>query len=188
MRIIERVARVLAALTAGAPAMVALAADQAAAAANEASVWKQHQVSFDYYTESRSYNCQVLEAKVRQLMRQLRVREDLQVQASGCDAGTFSPSHMGTIKMTFSALAPSATNAAASSVPGHWVDVEISPQRSRFLDSGDCELIRSMQSVLSKELSWRGLEYDTSCFPRTVSINDFHIKGAVLEQSASTGG
>jgi hypothetical protein len=45
-----------------------------------------------------------------------------------------------------------------------------------------------MQSVLSKELSWRALEYNTSGFPHTLSINDFQIEGSVLEQSENTSG
>jgi hypothetical protein len=188
MRTIERLVCVLAASAAMAPLRVVPADDQSAARANELSVWEQHQAHFDYYSETRLYSCQVLEKKVRQLLRQLGVRQDLQVQASGCNAGTFSSSHMGTVNVTFYALAPSSMNAAANGVPGHWVNMDISPLRSRFLDGGDCELIRSMQSVLSKELSWRALQYNTSCFPHTLSTNDFHIEGSVLAQSENTSG
>lgn len=188
MQTIKRLVCVLATSSAIAPAMVVLAVEQSAPATKEISVWEQHQVSFDYYSQTRSYSCQVLEGKVRQLLRQLGVRSDLQVRASGCDAGTFAASHMGTIHVTFYALAPSSMSDAANGVPSHWVNMDISPQRSRFLDSGDCEALRSMQSVLSKELSWRQLEYNISCFPQTLPVNDFHIKGLLLEPAGNTSG
>jgi hypothetical protein len=188
MRTIEPMVCVLAAAAALAPGMAVLAADPATPAANEISVWEQHQSHIDYYSQTRSYGCEVLEQKVRKLLRQLGARADLQVQASGCAAGTFSPSHVGTLNVTFYALAPSSTPAAADGVPSRWVTVDISPQQSRFLDGGDCELMRSMQAALSKDLSWRALQYTTSCFPGTLTINDFQIKGLILEQAAKASG
>ena len=50
---------------------------------------------------------------------------------------------------------------------------------------GECELIDQLKSFVTKSFSLRQLDYQTSCFPREVTIADYHVSGEVLEAAVA---
>jgi hypothetical protein len=157
-------------------------------ALSEPALWQQHQAAIHYFARGTSYSCSGIEDKVRQILLYAGARRDLQVRASGCDQGPFLPSHMASITVNFYALAPAADSAAADAIAGEWVNLSLTPARSRFLQSSDCDLVRAMKGVLTASFSWQGLEFGASCFPYAGAANSFAVKGAVLQPIVGKSG
>jgi hypothetical protein len=59
--------------------------------------------------------------------------------------------------------------------------VAISARSPHFMDSGDCELVQSMQALVTRNFDLHDLNYRASCFPHTVSIDDFSLTAEALK-------
>ncbi len=113
------------------------------------------------------------------MLRFMGARKDMKVQASGCP-GLNAPSHSAWVDVDFYSLAPAA-DATANTVPARWTELKITPQHPNFMSDGDCELMQSIKEMTTKSFSLRGLEYRTSCFPHSLSMDGFSVKGETLK-------
>ena len=176
-------------LSGGASLVAGAAPPAAAPAATEASAWQHHHAAFSYFGLTSTYTCDGLEQKVRQIMKFLGARGDLQVAAQGCPRGPDTLSHSAWVTLDFDTLALAAADApAAEIVPARWTAFKIDTQRPFFIDAGDCELIDQMRPVLVPNFSWRNLDYSTSCTPHEITLLDFRVNGEVLKSTAKDAG
>jgi hypothetical protein len=184
-RIFMRSIKSLAALS-GAALCLAAGAGAALAASEEAQpgVWTHHQASTAWFGQTSHYTCPGLEETLKHVLLYLGARPDLQVTASCPDPIT--PVRTAVVKTDFYTLQP-ASSGAGDTVSGRWVAVRLtaqSPSQYPYLGTGECELLYQFKDLLSKSFSFRDLKYQTSCFPHSVTLLDYSIRGQVLQPEA----
>ncbi len=158
----------------------ATAGQTAAGASAERSAWKHHHAAFQYYGLTALYTCDGLEDKVKQILLFLGARKDAQVQATGCFRGPNSPSHEAFVTVDFDTLQAAPESSDADIVQAHWAATQVTPRRPQFMDEGDCELVDGMRAVVKEGFSWRGLDYNASCVPYSLTLGGFNVRGEVL--------
>jgi hypothetical protein len=143
--------------------------------------WQHHKLTFNYTGFTTLYTCDGLEAQVRQILLHLGARKDAKVRATGCPGPGNSPSSTAWVNVDFYALAP-ATEAATGldRISARWAPVELTPRRPSFMGDGDCELIQGMKDLITQNFALRDVEYRTDCFPHTLTIDAFAVKGQAL--------
>jgi hypothetical protein len=154
-----------------------------------ASTWQHHKTSFTYSGFTSAYTCDGLAERVRQMLELLGARKGVSVTAGACPGGPSTPSHMIIVDVDFYSLAPAVTPAAgaasdaSSTVNAQWRPIKFLPHSPGYMGAGDCELLQSMKDFINKNFTLRDLEYRTDCFPNTVSMNAYSVKGQALRYS-----
>jgi hypothetical protein len=159
------------------------AAEPAAASTTDvvSGAWQHHNVTFSYYGVTARFTCDGLEDHVRQILLHLGARKDLTVYANGCPGPINTPSNSAFVHADFYALAPAAGADGSDRVMARWTALEVTPRRPGFMGDGDCELIQGMKDIITKNFSLRDVEYRTSCFPHSISMDGFAVKGQALK-------
>jgi len=147
---------------------------------SQSAIWEHHHAKIDYVGFTTLYSCSGLESKVQAILEFLGARRDMTVHASGCMGGPDIPTHTAWVDADFYSPTPAA-DGSADAVAARWMAFQNNYQHPIFMDSGDCELIQSMQDALTKNLAARGLTYMTDCFPHEVHDGDFKVSGEALE-------
>jgi hypothetical protein len=175
-------AALLAALACGAP--VSFAAAQGADGTSGDIVtgtWQHHKGTFDYFGVTTLYTCDGLEGHVGQILRHLGARKDVHVSARGCPGPYNTPSHTAWVEADFYTLAPAAGAAAGSgTVDARWTPIQVTQRSPYFMAAGDCELIREMKDLITKNFSLRDVVYRAECVPYQYTQDPFSIKGQAL--------
>lgn len=148
--------------------------------------WVHRHAMFTYFGISSLYSCDGLEDNIRALLVHLGARkEDVKVNARGCPYGSSVPSRNSIIELDFYSLSPSADGNSADSVPARWTPVLVSETHPYFMGRGDCELIQELKDILSKNFSFRDLNYRTDCVPYQQHVNQFSVKAEALKPLAA---
>jgi hypothetical protein len=148
------------------------------------AVWQHRKLTFNYVGFTTAFTCDGLDTHVRQILLHLGARKDAKVTATGCPGPGNPPSKTAWVAVDFYALAPATdASAPADRVSARWSPVELTPQRPSFMDDGDCELIQGMKDLITQNFTLRDVEYRTDCFPHTVTIDGFAVKGQALRAS-----
>ncbi len=163
-----------------ATALVLASVQLARAADTQSAIWEHHHAKINYVGFTTLYTCSGLESKVQAILEFLGARRDMTVHASGCMGGPDIPTHTAFVEADFYSPAPAA-DGSPDAVAARWTPFQLTYQHPIFMDSGDCELIQSMQDTFKKNLSAHGLVYTTDCFPHEVHDGDFKVSGEVLE-------
>jgi hypothetical protein len=140
--------------------------------------WQHHHATFYYFGLTSLYTCDGLKGKVTQILLYLGARPDLKVETTAC-AHLTAPVHSAYVTADFDTLTV-ASSATAPTVKGQWKPFIVAPHRPNFMGVGECELINQMKPSITAGFSLRDLQYDTSCFPRSVTIADYSVKGETL--------
>jgi hypothetical protein len=148
------------------------------------AVWQRHQAMIHYFGLTALYSCDGFENKVRQLLLYLGARPDLKVNAIGCNRAFESPGRLADVNADFYTLAP-AGEAAASTVTAQWTSVMLRPMVPMFMGYGDCELVRQVKSVVTRDFSNRDLNYSTACTPHEETVSDYQLRGEFLKPLSS---
>jgi hypothetical protein len=175
-------------LFAAALGAIALGCGPAMADAPQATTWQHHHENFTYFGITALYSCDGLEGKISQILLFLGARKDLRVQAGGCPRGSSSPSRMATVTADFDTLSAAADAPAAQIVQAQWTPFKLDARHPMFMGEGDCELMRAVQPMLTRDFSLRSLDYSVACTPHQLSIADFGVRGEVLKSSAAHSG
>jgi hypothetical protein len=141
--------------------------------------WQHHHATFYYYGLTSLYTCDGLKEKVRQILLYLGARPDLKVETTAC-ARLVAPVHSAYVTADFDTLTV-ANSSTSPTVKGYWKPFVVAPHRPYFMGVGECELINQMKPSIIAGFSLRDLHYDTSCFPRSVTIADYGVKGETLQ-------
>ncbi len=143
--------------------------------------WVHRHAMFTYFGISSLYSCDGLEDNIRALLVHLGARkEDAKVNARGCPHGSSVPGRNSIIELDFYSLSPSADANSANTVPARWTPVLVSETQPYFMGRGDCELVQELKDILSKNFSFRGLNYRTECVPYQQHVNQFSVKAEAL--------
>jgi hypothetical protein len=169
--------------------LAGLAAANIAAAADAASpdgqivtgTWEHRHASFTYFGITSLYSCSGLETNIRALLQHLGARKDIKVDARGCPYGYDVPGRNAIVDMDFYTLAPTGDANAANVVQARWVPVVVNSTKPSSMGHGNCELVEQMKDAISKNFSFRDLNYRTDCVPHEVNIDDFGIKAQALK-------
>ncbi len=178
-----RTAVIGAALLAAAPLLAAPAAAAATTAATTTPVaarWQKHELSFDYHGFTSYYTCEGLQDKVKQILLLFGARPGARVDATGCPTPN-TPSATAWVKLQFESLGNSGTNGGADSVAASWQPVELRPNRPFSMGQGECEIVEKLKPVLTAGFDLQDLEYRTRCVPHQIGINDYSVRGKVLQ-------
>jgi hypothetical protein len=159
--------------------------------AAEPGVWHEHAVELDYMGFTSTYSCDGLRSKLELLLHQLKARADAKVDTYGCERGYGVPSRFPHAKLTFATLqpvdaaaAPSATAAAAATVPGSWQAVALEPHRPFELQDGDCELMEQFRDKVLPAFATRAAQVRTQCVPHQDMGGPFSLRLQVFASSA----
>jgi hypothetical protein len=147
------------------------------------STWQHHKVSFNYVGFTTLYTCDGLEDQVSQILRHLGARKDVHVTASGCPGPFNEPSHDAFVDADFYTLAPATDSAGSAAVKARWTALQLTSHHPSFMGDGDCELVREMKDLITKNFSLRNVDYRTDCFPHDVTLDEFSVKVQALRAS-----
>jgi hypothetical protein len=158
------------------------AADDSAAGPAIAGTWVHRHANFTYCGVTALYSCDGLEDNIRALLVHLGARKaDAKVNARGCPHGPSVPGHNAIVELDFYSLAPGADANAANTVQAHWAPVVVNTTHPYFMGRGDCELVEELKDILSKNFSFRDLNYRTDCVPYQEYPDPFSIKAEALK-------
>jgi hypothetical protein len=146
-----------------------------------AGTWEHRHASFTYFGITSLYSCSGLETNIRALLQHLGARKDVKVNARGCPYGYDTPGRNALVDMDFYTLVPSSDSNAADAVQAQWIPVVVNSTKPNFMGHGNCELIEQLKDAISKNFSFRDLDYRTDCVPHEVNIDDFGIKAQTLK-------
>lgn len=156
--------------------------DSSAAGSVVGGTWVHRHANFNYWGVSSLYSCDGLEDDIRSLLLHLGARKsDVKVDARGCPRGPNVPSQTAFVEMDFYSLAPASDANAANSVQARWAPVQVNTTHPDKLGRGGCELIEEMKDIISKNFSFRDLQYRTDCVPYQESPNPFSIHAEALK-------
>jgi hypothetical protein len=168
---------------AGLGAATLASAEEGAAPSGQivSGTWEHHHASFTYFGITSLYSCSGLENNIRALLQHLGARKDVKVNARGCPYGYDVPSRNAIVDLDFFTLTPSSDASAADLVQARWTPVVVNATKPNFMGHGNCELIEQLKDIISKNFSFRDLNYRTDCVPHEVNIDDFGIKAQALK-------
>jgi hypothetical protein len=147
------------------------------------STWQHHKVSFNYVGFTTLYSCDGLEDQVSRILLHFGARKDVHVTATGCPGPFNGPSHDAFVDADFYTLAPAADTPGAAAVKARWTALKLTSRNPSFMGDGDCELVREMKDLITKNFSLRNLEYRADCFPHDVTLDEFSVKVQALRAS-----
>jgi hypothetical protein len=147
-----------------------------------ASSWTHHHESFYYfgtvgYTGGRGVHAR-LEGTVKNLLMFLGARPNLKVRAYDCVHGILPCS---LVTADFDTLSAAANAAGADTTQAVWTPFYISAQHPLFMGERDCQLMQTLQPMLTKDFSLRQLDYNLDCRPHQVLMGDYRVQGEVLK-------
>lgn len=161
---------------------VIAAEDNSASGPVVAGTWVHRHANFTYWGVTALYSCDGLEDNIRSLLVHLGARkDDVKVNARGCPRGPSVPSHNSLIELDFYSLAPSTDANAANTVQARWSPVLVNTTHPYFMGRGDCELVQELKDILSKNFSFRDLDYRTDCVAYQEDPNQFSVKAEALK-------
>jgi hypothetical protein len=143
------------------------------------ATWQHHKVNFSYFGITSLYSCTGLETNIRSILLYFGARKDAKVTAQGCPQGPDVPGRYAIIDTDFYSLAPSSDS--SDTVPAQSMPVIVSPRQPYFVSGGDCELIKEMKDLITKNFSLSDLKYRTDCIPYEVNVEDFRIEAQALK-------
>ena len=153
---------------------------QPASAATVPAVWKQTKIEFHYFGRTSRYSCDGLRDKVRALLLDMGVRNDLRLRTSGCEIGRISLVGINPgLSIEFSAPALQAD--ADNSFDARYVPFNFRQDAFRNLTIGDCELVEEFVRQVIPKLAVRNLQRDVTCVPYQQSGGSYRVSGEVLK-------
>lgn len=176
-------------LTAGAAVFALLALPRVSAAEDGSTdgavvtgTWVHRHANFTYWGVTALYSCDGLEDNIRALLVHLGARKnDVKVSARGCPHGPSIPGRNAIVDLDFYSLSPGTDANSANTVQARWTPVSVNTTHPYFMGRGDCELVQELKDILTKNFSFRDLNYRTDCVPYQENIDQFSVKAEALK-------
>lgn len=173
------------------------AAEEQPAGVSTPAVWKRQKLEFHYFGRTSRYSCDGLRDKVRAMLLDMGVRNDLKVIAHGCEIGRINLQGLNPgLSLDFHAPVPRGTSdAAAAPASGGAAPAgeDARPFEARYesfnfrqdafrnLNVGDCELVEEFVRQVLPRLTARGLKSDIACVPYQHQGGSYRVSGEVLK-------
>ena len=164
---------------------VLLTALPATAAETADAVWKQQEIEFSYLSLVVAYSCELMEARIKMLLRHVGAADDIEVTMQPC-TGYDRPQRRLRITARFSTLAP-AGDGDVEIVKAAWSEVQLGKRHPRSIDDSDCELLEHFQEHLLSKIEHEVIEGNTGC-DATRRSTVGHLKLKVLKPVAADVG
>lgn len=167
---------------------VSAAEDSSAAGAVVTGIWVHRHANFTYWGVTALYSCDGLEDNIRALLVHLGARKkDVKVSARGCPNGPSIPGRNALVDLDFYSLSPGSDANSANTVQARWTPVSVTTTHPYFMGRGDCELVQELKDILTKNFSFRDLNYSTDCVPYQENIDQFSVKAEALKPLLAAG-
>lgn len=161
--------------------LVSAAEDGSDAGAVVTGTWVHRHANLTYWGVTALYSCDGLEEKIRALLVHLGARKnDVKVSARGCPNGPSIPGRNALVDLDFYSLSPGSDANTAGTVQARWTPVSVNTTHPYFMGRGDCELVQELKDILTKNFSFRDLNYRTDCVPYQENIDQFSVKAEAL--------
>ena len=164
---------------------VAAAAEPPPAGLGVPAVWKRQTLEFHYFGRTSRYSCDGLRDKMRALLLEMGVRNDLRIRTSGCEIGRISLAGLNPgLSIEFSAPVPrdaADTGAADKPFEARYTAFDFHQDAFRNLNIGDCELVEEFARQVLPRLSARDLKQDITCVPYQSGAGTYRVSGVVLK-------
>lgn len=125
------------------------------------AVWKKQEVKFSYLSTEVAYSCELMEARVKMLLRHVGAAEDVKVTMPPC-LGFDRPQNRFRITAEFSTLVPAA-NSDTDTVKAQWHDVTLGKNHPQSLDDSDCELVEHFTKHLLPAIEHEVVDGKAQC-------------------------
>jgi hypothetical protein len=153
----------------------------ATAAETVDAVWKQQEIEFSYLSLVVAYSCDLMEARIKMLLRHVGAADDIEVTMQPC-TGYDRPQRRLRITARFSTLI-SAGEDDVDIVKAAWSEVQLGKRHPKSIDDGDCELLEHFQEHLLSTIEHEIIEGNTGC-DATRRSTVGHLKLKVLKPAA----
>ena len=140
----------------------------ATAAETVDAVWIEQEIEFTYLGLNAAYSCDLMEARIRMLLRHVGAADDVDVTTSPCP-GYDRPQLRLPMTARFSTLVP-AGDGDVDVVKAAWSVVELGKRHPRSIDDRDCELLEHFQKFLLSTIEHEVIEGNTGCGATRQSI------------------
>ncbi|NKB38411.1 MAG: hypothetical protein GKR93_14810 [Gammaproteobacteria bacterium] len=142
--------------------------------------WKVHQVRFRFVGFSTAYTCDSIEYTLSRLLKILGARDDVRAEAS-CTSGR-NPNRVQRVKLAFALpVLANDTDVSAEVFPARWEEVKVVGHSSRYLDSGDCELLEQFEREVMPKLQVKNTGRKIRCVPYRSELNRIRLKVSALK-------
>jgi hypothetical protein len=145
---------------------MAVAAVDAAAATSTPARWRSYDVLLEFHQLPRTYSCDELWYKVRDVLLRLGARPSMTITPYACGFRGGGEARSPSVEVKFQApepLAGSATRYADTTVSEQ--AVRLAPGSPSSLKAGDCEFMRQLQETLLAGLPVRITGSVSGCTP-----------------------
>ena len=149
-------------------AFSALMALPATASETVDAVRKQQEVEFGYISLGVAYSCELMEARIKMLLRHVGAEKDVDVTVTPC-TGFDLPQRRLEISAGFSTLVR-AGEGDVDRVKAEWTEVQLGKGHPQSIDDSDCELLEYFQKYLLSTIDHEVLEGTTGCSASRRSI------------------
>ena len=158
------------------------AAPTAQSPTSQSATWVAHDINLNLYNLPRSYFCDELREKFRDVLLALGARPDLSVLTSRCEPGSRSPS----VRVRFSM--PEIIESAAKGgtvVEASAALVRLEPGHPVSLEATDCELLRQIKDGLLAPTSQHVTTFNLACSAPPSRWPRFSLSVRTLQALAS---
>ena len=147
-----------------------------------AAAWKRYEVDLVYMGFTTLYTCGGLKSKVKQLLKHIGVRQDVQVSERGCEYGYQKVADFPHLKIVFfaAAIPEEGSREVGEPVLGLWKAVAIKRNTPRGLEWGDCELVEQFRDRVLSKLTTRNMAGDVNCIPHQLVGNRIDLRFEIL--------
>lgn len=150
--------------------------------AEVAAAWTMHQIDLTYMGFTTRYTCGGLKSKMRLLLRQVGVRDDIKIVERNCEYGYGRVADFPRLKITF--FAPSIPQPGQTDVGepvlGVWKPVVLKKNSPKGLEMGDCELVEIFRDRILPKFVTRAVTGDVNCIPHQLVGNRIDLRFEVL--------
>jgi len=125
------------------------------------AVWKEQEVESGFLTVNVAYSCDLLEARVKMLLKQVGAADDITVDVMPCGAYD-RPSEQHQATTRFSTLVP-AGDGDTNIIKAEWTDVELGRGQPRSIDGRDCQLLEQFTEQFLPKIEHEVIEGSVAC-------------------------
>jgi hypothetical protein len=146
------------------------------------AAWTMHQIDLTYMGFTTRYTCGGLKSKMKLLLKQLGVRDDIKIVERNCEYGYGRVAEFPRLKITFYAptIPQPGDTEVGEPVLGMWKPVVIKRNSPKGLEMGDCELVEVFRDRILPKFVTREVEGDVNCIPHQLVGNRIDLRFEVL--------
>ena len=147
----------------------------ATAAETVDAVWIGQEIEFSYLSLVVAYSCELMEARVKMLLRHVGAADDVEVTMLPC-TGYDLPQRRLRITVRFSTLVL-AGDGDVEIVKAAWSEVQLGKRHPKSIDDSDCELLEHFQEHLLSTIEHEVIEGNTGCdATRRLTVGQLKLK------------